>query len=103
MDRRLREPEVGKERLLLLARELRDLGLDHRGDPADARVRPRRDLGEAEVLHHAFGPSPTAFSSRFTQWRIGFCERKVKPRTIRVVLGAEPRRAQRRLRLRAPS
>ena len=93
VDRRLGQPEVGQERLLLLARELGDLRLDHRRDPADARLRARRHLGEPEALAPRARPSAIAFSSRFRQCRIGFCERKVKPRrTPRLVRRRAPPR-----------
>ena len=55
-DRRLGQAQVGEERGLLRPRELRDLRLDHRGDPAEARGRARRHRLEPEALHER-GPA----------------------------------------------
>src|SRR5205823_594569 len=50
LDGRLAEPEVGEEGHLLLARQLRDFGLDDGGDPADGRARTPGDFPESEAL-----------------------------------------------------
>ena len=76
--------------------ELGDLGLDHRRHPAHPRLRAAGDVGQAVPLGDLLGLGDPRLLD-VDECRIGFCDRKVKPRMIRVSSGVSGSRAQRRL------